>query len=51
MIKDMNNKNGTILDGERIVESKLKPYDEVYMGSARVLIRGSVKHYDTLQES
>ena len=43
ILKDLQSKNGTYLNGERILEAPLKPYDEIQIGQSSFLYRESLE--------
>ena len=51
ILKDLQSKNGTFLNGERILEAPLKPYDEIQVGQSCFLYRESLEIKTNIPES
>lgn len=43
ILKDLKSKNGTLLNGEKILEAPLKPYDEIQVGNSHFVYRESLE--------
>jgi transcriptional regulator with PAS, ATPase and Fis domain len=51
ILKDLKSRNGTFLNGERILEAPLKPYDEIQVGQSVFLYRESLEVKTDIPES